>query len=573
MTDFRKRLLGLCGVAVAFAGLANAQYTCGSASSPSTLIRAEGQTEQTADLTIVCSTSATTGAAVNPGTANITLSVSPALAITSKVLGTSSGTSYTEALAIPTTGGLAAPYGALTTPVQGVVTGTGTMLFSGVVTPSCAALTLCNFEITITNVRINATSVGAGPVSISESALVTQGGDPATVNPTLVPATAVAIVLNGLGTNSLSATSSLSPFLICQTSTNVLATTVKFQENFTSAFKTQGATVSNEVLGAWTASNLNTETGYTNGGNAFPSAGAIGSNVANSATRIKIIFSNVPSVVSLYMPITFSTSAGTTLGSVTMVTSENGTFAMATAATGGPANYAALPIVGGTAAGGGTATAIYEVTAQAQGVTQTDQYAIPVDITVTANTVTAPPIPLVTATVQFAAGTAGNVPDFVAGSSTTPLNGFTFSLCSTTLLFPYVINSGNGVGAISSLDVGSTGFDTGMVVANTSTDNLSSTAGNSVKAQSGTCVFNFYGTNAPAAAVTSPTVASGNVYGVTLSSMAPGFYGYAIVTCNFLYAHGFAYISDNLTFTNGVSMGYLALELSTPRITPENLNN
>jgi hypothetical protein len=552
MTDFRKRLLGICGVALAFAGFANAQYTCGTPNSASTLMRAEGQTEQTADLTIVCSTS-NTGLAVAVGTANISLTVSPALAITSKVLGTVASVVYTEALAIQ---------GASL--VQGVVTGTGTMSFSGVPTPACAAATFCSFNVTITNVRVNATSLGAGPVSITESALVTAGGAPATVNPTLVAATAVGIVLNGLSAATASGVNG--NLNICTAYAALTAAmTVNFRENFTSAFKQQGSVatvagtnfaVNNSTLGNWVAAINNTETGYTPA--AFPTVGAAGSNVANSATRIKIIFSGVPATVSLYVPLVQATTAGAPAGSMTLVTSENGAFAAAPAAGTG-----VLATQGLLTNSGGTATAIYEITAQANGPTQTDIYAVPVSLAVAANTIAAPPIPTITATVQFAAGTAGNVPDFVVGSTTSSITGPSFGLCSTTMLFPYITNGG--------------GFDTGLAIANTSTDNLGAAGVNSLKAQaqSGTCVFWFYGTNAPASSVVTPSVATGTTYAATLSSLAPGFTGYAIATCNFLYAHSFAYITYNLTASSGVSMGYLGLEVVTPRnnVLPESLGN
>jgi hypothetical protein len=524
MTDFRKRLLGICGVALAFAGFANAQYTCSNPSSASTLMRAEGTTEQTADLLITCATSATNPVATVAGTANLTLSVSPALPITSKVLATS-GTAYTEALAF-----VSAP-ATPTTPVagtfvQGVVTGAGTMTFTGIPTAACAASTACTFVVTVTNVRVNATSLGAGPVSISESALLTAGGFPATVNPVLVPATAVGIVINGL-TSAKATSSTLASACSGTGTTPQAAFTLTFGENFSTAFKVQGSAATNGTVGAWTEPMLNTETGYIPA--AFPSTTA--SAVANSGTRIKVIFSNIPTGMTLYVPLSISSPGTATNGSAVLTSSENGAFSAVT-------GNGALTV------SGGTATAIYEIVAQANGVSQIDNFSLPVTYTLTANSITTN-VPALSATVQFASGSAGNVPGFVVGSSTNTVTGPAVSLCSTTIMFPYMTNS--------------SGFDTGIAISNTSTDNLKSGGGNSVTAQNGICSLSFYGTGAPTSAVNTPSVSSGTTYAATLSSLAPGFTGYAIANCNFQFGHGFVYISYNLTQTNGVSMGYLGL--------------
>lgn len=523
MTDFRKRLLGICGVALAFAGFANAQYTCANPSSASTLMRAEGTTEQTADLLITCSTLATNPATV-AGTAILTLSVSPALPITSKVLATS-GTAYTEALAFVSAPATPTVPTAGVAMVQGVVTGAGTMTFTGIPTAPCAAGVVCSFVVTVTNVRVNATSLGAGPVSISESALLTAGGFPATVNPVLVPATAVGIVINGLTTTKVT-TSTLASACSGTGSTPQAAFSLAFGENFSTAFKVQGSAATNGVVGAWTEPVLNTETGYVPA--AFPSTG--GSNIANSGTRIKVIFSNVPTGMTIYVPLSISSPGTVTNGSAVLTSSENGAFSPVTGS-------------GALTASGGTATAIYEIVAQANGVSQIDNFSLAVTYTLTANSITTN-LPALSATVQFAGGTAGNVPGFVVGSSTNTNTGPGVGLCSTTIMFPYLSNG--------------SGFDTGIAISNTSTDNLKSGGGSSVTAQAGTCSFNFYGTGAPASAVVTPNVASGTTYAATLSSLAPGFTGYGIANCNFQYGHGFAYISYNLTQTNGVSLGYVA---------------
>jgi len=561
MTDFRKRLLGVLGATVVFAGLANAQYTCGAPGSAGTLMRAEGTTEQTADLTITC----TTATAIAAGAANVNLTVSPSLPITSKSLGTVAGVNYTEALAV-------APGGT----VQGVVAGTGAINFLNVPTPACAAAP-CTFGFTITNVRVNATSVGAGPVAISESALVTASGAlPVTVNPTLVGATAVGIVLNGLTATTVPGGSNVNGTICSGYSPAVTAAgppqvitpsfTVNFGENFSTAFKTQGTSAGNAALGSWAETANNTETGYTNGNLAFPTVGGVGANVANSGTRIKIIYSGLAGNMNIYVPLVRASTAGG--GSMTLVATETGPFAAAGATTdsigaGGNAFSAAtLATLGKLTVSGGTATAIYEITAQAAGVTTTDAYSVPAFITVSANTIPQPGT-TVTATVQFASASGGNIPNFAVGSSTNSVNGPSFGICSTTILFPYVTAGG--------------GFDTGLVISNTSTDNLRAGGGNSVSTSAGVCTLSFFGTNAPTPVVTA-SVATASLYLNTASSIAPGFTGYMIAQCNFLYGHGFAYITYNLTQNNGAAMGYLGLNLGTGRGTPtsaapESLNN
>jgi hypothetical protein len=74
----------------------------------------------------------------------------------------------------------------------------------------------------------------------------------------------------------------------------------------------------------------------------------------------------------------------------------------------------------------------------------------------------------------------------------------------------------------------------------------------------------FYGTGAP---TTNPyvtdSVAAGGIAAFTLSSTAPGFQGYAVATCGFQDAHGFAFITDGFgSVGRGLSQGYLAIVTS-----------
>lgn len=93
------------------------------------------------------------------------------------------------------------------------------------------------------------------------------------------------------------------------------------------------------------------------------------------------------------------------------------------------------------------------------------------------------------------------------------------------------------------------GMDTGIVIANTSLDNLGSTSG------SGSCTLNYYGTVNNGGAVpayqTSQSVAAGEHLIFTLSTGGthgivgtPGFKGYIIADCNFPMARGYSFTSD-----------------------------
>ena len=119
---------------------------------------------------------------------------------------------------------------------------------------------------------------------------------------------------------------------------------------------------------------------------------------------------------------------------------------------------------------------------------------------------------------------------------------------TTSLLFPFVTNQA--------------GFDSAIVISNTSLDTVGTTP------QSGTCRLNYFGTTtgggAAPAPPTSQTVPGGAQLTFTLSSggnfgiaATPGFQGYIVATCNFQYAHGFAFISDVGARTLATS--YLAL--------------
>ena len=173
--------------------------------------------------------------------------------------------------------------------------------------------------------------------------------------------------------------------------------------------------------------------------------------------------------------------------------------------------------------------------------TNLDTFNIPVYIVTTANTV---PGSATAMTINASLAPVGSTafPNFAVGANTTTLTASSFSLCTTSLMFPFVTNQ--------------LGFDTGIAVANTSTDPF---GGLGATPQAGTCSLNFYGNGAPTPNnVTTPNVPSGTVYTTTLSSVAAGFQGYVIAQCQFQYAHSFVFVTNGVGPNGGLSQGYLA---------------
>jgi len=151
-------------------------------------------------------------------------------------------------------------------------------------------------------------------------------------------------------------------------------------------------------------------------------------------------------------------------------------------------------------------------------------------------------------------GYSGTITYTGSASSSNATNGV-ITPCATTLLFPYVTNA--------------SGFDTGIAIANASS--LPSSSGiSTITATSGTCTLTFYGTGSATAApvtVSYGTVTAGTV-GTPIamggsSTAAAGLTGYAVAVCNFVGAHGYAFISDSLGGSSGVAANYLAVVLAS----------
>jgi len=522
MATFSK-FLGLASSAVVFAGMAFGQNaTCtGGTASQTPLVRVEGTTELVGEFSFTCTGNGTAA------TLNILDILS--LPVTSKVLQTS-GTAYTEAVAVVNG-----------TAYQGTVSGSQ-ITFSSI--PVAATGTTL---ITIANVRVNATSLSVGsgtPPAITESAFVSG----ANVNSVVVPAAAaapVAYAFTGLSAQTVykvqalgSSNKGVNNFLVCQgykaSSTGAgLVGFIDVGENFATSFKGVG-TSTNSTLGSEFTNN--TETGFVP--TAFVGGVTSGvTNIAASATLLQVVFSNIPGSVTLYVPTTVAADgAPAGAGGLTLVTSPSN-LTPVTASTSSSA-------VTGTAAltaTSGSATAYYLFAPGVNSSSLTETFAIGSYVVMTANTVTASTTAM-TASVSFAPVGSTQIPNFVVGPSTTTTTLSTFTQCTTSLLFPFVTNQ--------------LGFDTGIAIANTSSDPFGS---NGATAQAGTCTINFYGAGAPSPSnVTTPSVPSGTVYTAVLSGIGAGFQGYLIAQCNFQYAHGFAFVTDGVGANGGLSQGYLA---------------
>jgi hypothetical protein len=236
--------------------------------------------------------------------------------------------------------------------------------------------------------------------------------------------------------------------------------------------------------------------------------------------------------------------------------------AAATGSTAATANSAAVGVVahgnaGPFAAGtvipltvaSGSATVYYAVTAELN--TAVESAAINLYETVlTPASVTAVTTSLVSASSTLV-GVATGYPEFTAtvGATVTPAstvvspNQGLLQACTTTLLFPYVVNS--------------SGFDTGIVITNASTG--VSTAVPAITAASGTCSVNFYGSAAPTAAYPTGVIASGANVTFAASAQAPGLNGYAVATCSFPGAHGYAFVFSGAGTPAAYAADYLAV--------------
>jgi len=538
-----RKIFGLASSVLIFSGMAYGQalvcVTQPTVPVNSIELRLEGTTELVSDFVTACNGTAT----ALVGNVSATISGVGNLPITSKSIG--GGLTEATLQLIDNSGGDHA-----TVTVSGVVSGSN-VSFSPVTFP------IYNFKMEISNVRVNASTSAANQPVYETFFAAAQGVALVQSN-----ATPVGLVRQGLATPTISAVSN---FLVC--SSGGAAFTVTVGELFAGAFKLQNApTIANQPILANDVPPIAIPAPPANipGGEAgsyIPGGGsAVGT--ANSGTRIKFVFSAIPTNVTLSVPLTISSGTPTNLQVQLQGGTETGPFVAATSGT--------------LTATGGVATAIYEVTTA--DLTSIKSFQLPVTATFTANSVTVPAGPItVTASLSPSPATVnGAIPTpiptvpYFANTGTT-LTGSGFAACQTTLLFPFVTNQ--------------QGFETGIAIANTGKDNLAAAGASQATGQAGACTITVYGSTgveggtAPAVPVAAnfpsatntptTTIAPGTTHADTLTHFfGTGVQGYAIAVCPFLYARGFAFLEYNLLGNNGVVEGYLADVISSNRDAP-----
>jgi hypothetical protein len=351
---------------------------------------------------------------------------------------------------------------------------------------------------------------------------------------------------------------------------------LRFEENFATAFKTRFS--DNGFLSGPSQNNPGviyngSESGFFSNLSSwdFGSGWSTPLGQATQGTRLRVAFNNVPAGVRMYVSIRNSAKSNAGLARMVNVSQIDGS-----------GSYAEVPSSGSTKVGGsgdctdwsdiaagngrefaeiaifgGQAVATWEVTSTDPLITS-QRLEFGYLVSYKANTVNnLPGLGSVTANGMYAPistvtkmSSTAPVPRFADTSSAKTV--YKIEACVTNLLFPFVTNQA--------------GFDTGLVISNTSKDPWDHAT------QAGVCKLNYYGdTNGGAAppAQTSAVIPAGDYLIWGLSSggkfgvaATQGFQGYIIAQCKFQTAHGFAFISDY--GNTKTAHGYLALVMDSP---------
>jgi hypothetical protein len=476
---------------------------------------------------------------------------------------------------------------------QGIVSG-NQVVFNGIpVLPPASSGDTRVYR--ITNIRSNANQITAGgatPGAVTASLSINSSTSLAITNSTLTTGfvqqglSATSTILRNTANTGSSSGASLaqcsSASVTSTTSSSGALGVLQFAENFDTAFKIREAATLQNIPGQI----YNSESGFVT-----PVTGTVTGTTTNEeagladyGTRLKATFSNVPSGVSLYVTtrdvtndFNPSNATGYTSAQAVLVLSETAPDSFSTTSpvyttptASQTATYGLIssiplsPVAINPATNSGLA--VWEIINTNPNQIDTVDFGLyasytanaaanspaPGSFTVTLSYAPTPSGGAFTSTTGSAASSSLTIPRFSDSLDITKTVA-TINLCTTPMLFPYVINVN--------------GFDTGIAIANTTTDPFGTAA------QAGTCSLYFYGSTAPTTnPVVTPIVATGTDYTSLASTLAPGFSGYMIANCNFQFAHGFAFISD--VGARNLAMGYLALIFtSTSRSATEALNN
>jgi len=651
MADFRKWILALSVLALVFTGVASAQsggvtgegtnLVCVAGTAVPPQLRTEGYTELVGDITLVCTggSAPVIGAAVP--LANVVVNLQGT--ITSRLIGNGSeallmidepgaaglggvGPAETQYLCPNPLSGCQAWVGTVTnsggtgvdivtaagatTPAPNVfqgVTNGGQVTFFGVpILPPVTSGT--SRVLRITNLRVNANGItGGGSGFQSVLAQISVNNVQVSVtNPTVtvgyIQQSFAASFRDGTNSKAIVTDNEYQ----CQPVTNKLVAVLRFSELFGTAFKTRvngasynGGGAPGTTAAAWQnipGAIYNSESGFvsnfTGGPNPGPLTGTVSgttytAGLADYGTRLKAVFSNIPTGVSVYISAVNLTDGTTSAGGAPAGTGitpapagspELGVLVSSEAGIDSP-----IPTQGGLTgtewllpvSSTGTSQAVWEVVQALSNTTENFDFGV--YITFKNNIL---PTQGISATLSYAptptapfsasaAGVASNsltIPRFAVSSASSGTPFLNINLCTTALLFPYITTA--------FLVPGQSGFDTGISIANTTSDPFGTTN------QAGTCTLYWYG-GPPGAttAATNPTPTTLGAGGVgsnvpimtgttalTLASqnVPAGWSGYMIALCNFQFAHGYASVTD--VGVRNIMASYLALVITNPTL-------
>jgi len=646
MADFRKWILALAVLALVFTGVASAQVsgvatpmTCVAGTAVPPQLRTEGYTELVGDITLDCTggTAPLDGALIPQ--ANIVVNLQGT--ITSRLIGAGGASEALLMIDEPGSGlagvGPSEPQFLCTTPQIGCQAYVGTVdgatapvlfdtetpaqnVFQGVTNgsqvtffgvPILAPVTSTVSRVyRITNLRVNANGItGGGSGFQSVLAQISVNNVQVSVtNPTVTvgyiqQSFAGSFRNGGTGSDGLTGanTGSLTTDneFQCNPVTNKLVAVLRFSELFGTAFKTRvnaggvytggsGGTTGTAIQNIPGAI-YNSESGFisTFSGNTTAPALAGVAGLADYGTRLKAVFANIPSGVSVYVS---TVNLIGTPGTGGAASTAGTTPALPGAGAADSPEYAFLvnteagvdPVTPVTATTGsewllpvsatGTAQAVWEVGQTLPNTIENYDFGVyitfpnnvapaPQGISATLSYAPTPPVPFSAAAAGVASSTL-TIPRFAnaAASSGTPF--LNINLCTTALLFPYVTTA--------FLVPGQSGFDTGISIANTTQDPFGTVN------QSGTCTMYWYGGTpgaTTAATPPAPTVLGAGgvgssvpiIYGTTALTLASqsvpaDWSGYMIALCNFQYAHGYASVTD--VGVRNIMASYLALVIN-----------
>jgi len=299
--------------------------------------------------------------------------------------------------------------------------------------------------------------------------------------------------------------------------------TIRIQENYNEMFKSAA---------------------QFNGGGTFPAG-------QSSSVQLNVVLNNVPTGFSISncTAVITDTSGNPSVGSPA-ITPNNSVSNTLNVVFQSDVNLSAIDVVWVTCqAGIGTATTASLV--GAAGITAQVELA-PVG-TALSTAIGNPP---------FTGLTTGNIPRYNALlQPVSAITVVTFPATTTTLLVPFAV-----VGP---------GFNTGIAVANTTTDIFGGATNGGATPSDGTIVFTLY-PQAGGAPITftTGTVKSGSVYANNVSGLLPSgtstFTGYIFVAANFPNAHGSATIYDTATAHAALSAPVLVVQALNANIGPAN---